>query len=314
MFFLESTSQKPLKSSPDHSSSTRRRLLTKEVYLTTPDTEPEQKIRRSVKKPKDSNENKDPVNVNVTVLVKNLNNEDDNKNTSKGKQKSIVDPERHTQSDSEQIVTEKQKKRRRPKRISRTTQTYESVFRRMEREVHEELRPTNDLDKNIQTKKSCLRPRARSPKRHYPIYLSTDAFKLVNYFPFFHQSIVSFFFRVEEILPKQFPNTQRNQSKTSMIARSNSPQNGKLLILRPTLPFHHTDAVNVQRISLQYAIDLIPNKSTTPKQIEQTNNLPMIRSSSTASTPPVNKLNIKDKTNSNKNEDRTHQRKDDWTV
>ncbi|CAF4831835.1 unnamed protein product, partial [Rotaria socialis] len=94
-----------------------------------------------------------------------------------------------------------------------------------------------DTDKNIQTRKSQLCPKSKSPKKH-PTYISTDAFK------------------IEEILPKQFPHSQQNPSKTSMVARSNSPQNGKLLILRPTLPFHHTNAVNIQRICLQYAIDL----------------------------------------------------------
>jgi hypothetical protein len=134
------------------------------------------------------------------------------------------------------------------------------------------------------------------------------------------------FFRIEEILPKQFPHTQRNTTKTSVVARSNSPQTGKLLILRPTLPFHHTDAVNVQRISLQYAIDLIPNENksnnSTPvqqnkynslKQSEQTNNLPMLRSSPTTNASP-NKSNTKDKSISNKIEDRTYQRKDGGTV
>ena len=100
------------------------------------------------------------------------------------------------------------------------------------------------------------------------------------------------------------------------------PPTGKLLILRPTLPFHHTDAVNVQRISLQYSIDLIPNENrsndTTPgqrnkinglKQLEQTSNLPMIRSSSSSS-----KTNTKEKSVSNKTEDRTHQRKNGGAV
>jgi hypothetical protein len=178
----------------DHPPSIRRRIPTKELNLTTPDTEPDSNTRptrRSTKQSKNSNENKDPVDVNVNVLVKNLNNEDNDETSSKLKdkqkfRKTITDNERHTQSDTEQIITEKQKKRRRPKRISRTTQTYECVFRRMENEQHEELRPTSDLDKNIQTKKSLLRPRKKSPKRRYPIYLSTDAFKFVDsYFLFY---------------------------------------------------------------------------------------------------------------------------------
>lgn len=185
--FLESPNQKSKKLTSDGSPSTRRRLQTKEVNLTTPDTEPEQKVRRSLKKTKDTDKTNDPVKVNVTVHVKNLKNENDDDDTdnkskpSKVKQQSTVDHERQIQSDSEQVLNEKQKKRRRPKRISRTTQTYESVFRRMAREQHEELRPTTDLDKNMQTKQSCLRPRTRSPRKNYPIYLSSEAFKFVFY-------------------------------------------------------------------------------------------------------------------------------------
>ncbi|CAF4603791.1 unnamed protein product, partial [Rotaria magnacalcarata] len=79
------------------------------------------------------------------------------------------------QSDTEQIITEKQKKHRRPKRISRTCQTYECVFRRMERDQQHDLRATSDTEKNIQTLKSQLRPRKKSPKKNYPLYLSTDS-------------------------------------------------------------------------------------------------------------------------------------------
>ncbi len=135
------------------------------------------------------------------------------------------------------------------------------------------------------------------------------------------------FFRIEEILPKHFPHTQRNTSKTSVIARSNSPQNGKLLILRPTLPFHHTDAVHVQRISLQYAIDLVPNenrpndsthgqrnKTHTLKQSEQKSNFPIISSSPTPTNVSTNKSNTKDKSIPNRIEGRTYQRKDGGTV
>jgi hypothetical protein len=109
----------------------------------------------------------------------------------------------------------------------------------------------------------------------------------------------------------------------STVARSNSPPSGKLLILRPTLPFHHTDAVNVQRVNLQYAIDLIPNenkphdstvgqrnKPNALKQSEQINNLPIIHSTQT----PANKSNAKDKSVSNRIEDRNYQRKDGNTV
>lgn len=108
-----------------------------------------------------------------------------------------------------------------------------------------------------------------------------------------------------------------------MVARSISPQNGKILILRPTLPLHHADAVNVQRVCLQYAIDLIPsdnkrsdspyaqrNKTHALKPPEQTNNLPMIHSSaSSLGGKATSKPNMKDKTTSHKADDRSHQRK-----
>ena len=166
----------------DQSPSIRRRIPSRHQNVTTPDTEPDtnaKPVRRSVKKSKAPSEDEKPVDTTAAIPTKNL---DSNENAPKPKEKqhvlkSSLDHERHTQSDTEQIITDKQKKRRRPKRISRTSQTYESVFRRMEREQHEELRPTNDTDKNIQTRRSCLRPRTRSPKRHYPFYLSTDAFK-----------------------------------------------------------------------------------------------------------------------------------------
>ena len=113
-------------------------------------------------------------------------------------------------------------------------------------------------------------------------------------------------YRIEEILPKQLASSQRNTnvSRTTVSTRHPSPQGGKLLILRPTLPFHHTDAVNVQRINLQYSIDLIPNenksidagpgqrnKSNALKSSEENNTLPMIRSSSSSVNPPTTKTN-----------------------
>ncbi|CAF2039831.1 unnamed protein product [Rotaria magnacalcarata] len=321
----ELTSQKPSKgtkpSSDQHQPKIRRTTTTTErtSTTTTPDTDRDTNTRRVQRSNKETNNNNDPVNVNVTVLVKNIDDEDSNRtslvSTKQKPQKnqealqSSANVERHTQSDTEQIITEKQRKRRRPKRVSRKTQTQECIFRRMEREQHDELRPVNDTDKNIQTRKSQLCPKSKSPKKH-PTYISTDAFK------------------IEEILPKQFPHSQQNPSKTSMVARSNSPQNGKLLILRPTLPFHHTDAVNVQRICLQYAIDLIPSenklndspyaqrhKPLTVKQPEQTNSLPMIRSSSSLTgNTSINKSNTKDKTVSGRVDDRTYQRKNGGAV
>jgi hypothetical protein len=132
----------------------------------------------------------------------------------------------------------------------------------------------------------------------------------------FIERIFLFFFcflnRLEDVLPKQYHQSRRNISKSSSIARSLSPQSGKLLILRPTLPFHHTDAVNVQRVCLQYAIDLIPNenltstaltnrnKSNVLKNPEQTNNLPMISTSSSGVNIPTTKSNTKDKLSSQK--------------
>ena len=131
-------------------------------------------------------------------------------------------------------------------------------------------------------------------------------------------SYLSYLVRIEEILPKNSPSSQPNTTKRSVNARSNSPQGGKLLILRPTLPLHHNDAVHVQRISLQYAIELVPNDTTSGqrnkvqalKQSEQTNSLPLIRSSSSSVVnQPTGKTNTKDKSSPHKNEDRTHQRK-----
>lgn len=116
-------------------------------------------------------------------------------------------------------------------------------------------------------------------------------------------------------------------SKSSSVARSVSPQGGKLLILRPTLPFHHTDAVNVQRVCLQYAIDLIPtenptsaatsthrNRSSGPRQAEHTNQLPMISASMSNAHMPTNKSNTKEKSASYKSEDFGHPRKNGGAV
>lgn len=130
----------------------------------------------------------------------------------------------------------------------------------------------------------------------------------------------SFFCRIDELLRKQYYQSRRNLSKSSSIARSLSPQGGKLLILRPTLPFHHTDAVNVQRVCLQYAIDLIPHgkspphrsKSAVHKQPEQTKNLPMLSKSSV--NVSKNKTNTKEKSTSNKVGEHIHQHKTDGTI
>jgi hypothetical protein len=203
--------------------------------------------------------------------------------------KPSTDNDRPTESDTEQTTTKKERKRRRPKRISRTTQTYECVFRRMQLEPHEELLPTNDTDKNIQTRKSQLCPKTKSYKKHYPIYLSTDAFKLFDFYFVFLIKRLLFYFRIEELSPKKSSQDQRHKSKSSAIAENTSPQSGKLLILRPIRASRHANAVNLQSISRQYAIDLILNENkrnnSTPAQRnksnanEQTNNLPRVHSS-----------------------------------
>ena len=159
-------------------------------------------VQRSIKQSNDPNEDNDPVNVNISVFLQDMTEKDDNetaqtniKPKSQKKQqliKASKDHDRHTQSDTEQIMTEKQKKQRRPKRISRTTQTYECVFRRIECGEHEELRPTTNTEKNIQTRKSQLHPRSKSPRKNHTIYLSNDAFKLAYFvlaFLFLNQSI-----------------------------------------------------------------------------------------------------------------------------
>ncbi len=356
---------KATKPMSDHLHSIRRRAPNKQQILTTPDTIPDSDtpiVRRTVKQTKDSNQDKDPVHVNVTVVVKKFagtskdgtahttaeafveqkppqyvepiqhppeilppatteNQEKSEESTERAKstehqqlksseEKVPEHSDRHTQSDTEQIITDKQKQRRRPKRISRTCQTYESVFRRMEREQQQDLRVTSDTEKNIQTRRSQLRQRKKSPKKNLPVYLSAESFRL------------------EELLPKQYHQSRRNMSKSSSIARSLSPQGGgKLLILRPTLPFHHSDAVNVQRVCLQYAIDLVPNenfssgtmpphrnKFTVLKQPEHMNGLPMISGSSSGNYVPSSKSSTKDKSVSNKSDDQTHQRKNGGAV
>ncbi len=195
------------------------------------------------------------------------------------------------QSDTEQITTKKERKRRRPKRISRTTQTYECVFRRMQLEPHEELLPTNDTDKNIQTRQSQLCPIKKSFKKHYPIYLSTDAFKLFDFYFVFLIKRLLFYFRIEELSSKKSSQDKRNTSKSSASAENASSQSGRLLILRPIRASRHANAVNLQRISREYAVDLIRNEnkrnnSTSAQRNksnahEQTNNLPRVQSSTT---------------------------------
>ena len=124
---------------------------------------------------------------------------------------------------------------------------------------------------------------------------------------------------MEDLLPSHFHQSRRNVSKSSVVARSLSPQGGKLLILRPTLPFHHTDAVNVHRVCLQYAIDLIPSdnpsngsppthriKSSVHQQSDSLNSLPMIRSASPGTASASTKSRKKEKSASHKSEEHHH--------
>lgn len=50
----------------------------------------------------------------------------------------------------------------------------------MERDQQQDLRTTSDTEKNIQTRKSQLRPRKKSPKKNLPIYLSPDSFQYLT--------------------------------------------------------------------------------------------------------------------------------------
>ncbi|CAF3543761.1 unnamed protein product [Adineta steineri] len=315
------TPKKPLKATKpmsDHFHSTHQRTSNKEQLFTTSDQD-KSTIRCKVKQSNDSNQDKDPVNVNITVVVRKTPADESSPETTaedsieqkpkqyftpiqhsakKNKQKSIEHHDRETQSDTEQIITEKQKTYRQPKRISRTCQTYEYVFRRMERDRYQELRATSETEKNIQTRKSQLSPRRKLPRKYLSPYLSTDAL------------------RIEEMLRKQFYPSRRNLSKSASLTRSMSPQTGKLLILRPTLPFHHTDAVSVQRVCLQYAIDLVPHnrigthrsKSTIIKQSEEKNNVPIINASSPSANISTNK------TISNKHGEHKNQRRNNGTT
>lgn len=87
--------------------------------------------------------------------------------------------DRYTQSDPELTNKGTQKRLRRPKRVSRKCQTNETVFRRMEREQQQELHAIAENEKNIQTRKSQLRPRKKSPKKTLPVYLSNESFRLL---------------------------------------------------------------------------------------------------------------------------------------
>jgi hypothetical protein len=189
----------------DHLHSTRQRTLNKAKSSTASDKNTPT-VRCTVTQPNDSNQDKDSVNVNVTVVVKKIAADETSHTTAETlidqksqqyfqpvqhssasankdklieRSKSTEHHDRPTQSDTEQITTEKQKTRRRPKRISRTSQTYECVFRRMEREQHQALRATDDTEKTSQTRQSQLRPRKKSPKKYFPPFISADSFRLL---------------------------------------------------------------------------------------------------------------------------------------
>lgn len=104
------------------------------------------------------------------------------------------------------------------------------------------------------------------------------------------------------MLRKQQSQTRRTQFKTTSLARSLSPQGGKLLILRPTLPFHHTDAVSVQRIRLQYEIDVVPQRNVSLRRYQSATvraggsmiNVPSASAKSTSQTSAAHKQQRKD--------------------
>jgi hypothetical protein len=62
----------------------------------------------------------------------------------------------------------------------------------MEREQQAEMRATSDTEKNIQTRKSQLRPRKKSPKKNHPVYLSSDSFRYLKFLIDFILENISF--------------------------------------------------------------------------------------------------------------------------
>ncbi|CAF0916669.1 unnamed protein product [Adineta ricciae] len=279
---LEPKRQKPLKATKpmsEHFHSARRRTSNRESLPNTHD-------RCTVTELNGSRQDKDPVNVNITLVVKKLSdgensptttaeafvNQDHqptpNKKHSKQRSKSVG----YHDHDGQQTITEKSKKHRPPKHISRTCQTYECVFRRIERERQSESRRLSASAKSNQQQKSQLRSRTISPKKYLSPYLMADPF------------------RIEEILRKQYYQSRKHLSKSSPLVVNTSPRGGKLIIIRPTLPFHYTDAVDVRRICLQYAIDLVPQN---PKSNH--------RSKSATTT------NVSNKTHSNNKSQRANQ-------
>lgn len=168
----------------EHLHSTRRRTSNRESI---PNTHDQYTIQES----NDSNQDKDPVNVNITLVVTKLSDGENphattaeafanqehspapNQKFSKQRSKSVG----HHDHDEEQTIAGKLKKHRPPKQISRTCQTYECVFRRMERERQQESRRFSASGKLNQQRKSQLRSRTVSPKKYLSPYLTADPFR-----------------------------------------------------------------------------------------------------------------------------------------
>jgi hypothetical protein len=184
------------------------------------------------------------------------------------------------------------------------------------------------IQKKIFKQKNLNYVQERNHRRKIFLFIYLLIHSSIIYLLNIHRKYFFFVDRLEEVLPKQYHQSRRNLSKSSTIGRSLSPQGGKLLILRPTLPFHHSDAVNVQRVCLQYAIDLIPNENFTSaalatnrnnkpnslKHPEQPNNLPMIGAPLTSMNPTMGKSSSKDKASSNRSDDYIHPRRNGGAV
>ena len=185
--YVEPKRQKPLKATKpmsEHFHSTRRRASNRESLPNTHD-------RCTVTELNSFHQDKDPVNVNITLVVKKLS---DGENPHTTTAEAFVDQEHpptpnkkhvkqrsksvgHHDRDVQQTTTEKPKKYRSPKYISRTCQTYECVFRRIERERQTESQRLSASEKSNQQRKSQLRSRTISPKKYLSPYLTADPFR-----------------------------------------------------------------------------------------------------------------------------------------
>jgi hypothetical protein len=179
---LELTAHQPLKATKPMSEqlhSTRERASSQQTLL----------ISRARSTPTVSDtekQSKDPMNVNITVVIKNAS---DDENVRLTTAEAVVDQERSgmlesssqrkrsrsidpsTQADTAPAVTQKHS---RPKHISRTSQTYECVFRRMERGREHPLRVKSATEHSVPARTSQVRSRNRSPKKYLSPYLSAD--------------------------------------------------------------------------------------------------------------------------------------------